>query len=1008
MRSIAHSRSASLLAALALLVSMVAFDAAPAVADGEPTVAVGTKSGSTFTPDVIVVDEGAGDTPFAVQIAGFDDPTPADDWVAVTLKLPAGGGSMSVQVVTGLTLSYGYSGFTEVGEVGFYGRTSDVEAALEDRLVWHPPADPSGPLELDVAAARHISGTYYLSHNGHYYEPVDNGSNITWSDAKVDAESRTLHGMQGYLATITSADENDFVSTYTPAADVWIGASDDSSFTADPAEGNWYWVSGPENGTQFWTGDGTGATVGGQYASWAPGEPNNHGTGEDFAVTNWSGALGEWNDLANDNGSSNYLVEYGGMPSDATDIPTATTTGSFEVAALPPINSSPPSIPSAPEVGYALDSDPGVWSNPSGRTLTHTYQWQRCEVGSPTCENISGATSSSYTPTADDAGSELRVMVTTGDGVGPEVDAASNRSDAVTYRAPVNEDAPSLTRRGISWVGGAPAELINNGVWDGSPTISYTYQWSRCDTPETCEDIDGATEDIYAPVVADYGKFLRVAVTATNAGGSAVVSVVSSEVRATAPKSTLPPTVDPSPTVGHEASADIGEWESALPAELSVQWQRCLAEDTCVDIPGATSSTYTPTEADVGFHLRMSVTATTAATSMLAESDLSDPVLWIAPELAVAPVVDGDPADGAILEVGSGVWDVPSPTVSFQWVRCDEEDNCEDIDGATSDTYQPGVDDIGWRIGVRVTASNPGGSNSETVMFETPVSAKAPAVTSDVAVYGDLEPGQTLTATAPAADASGEVSVSYQWQRCSGDVCVDVEGATDSSYVLSDSDAGFKLKVVATISDGYGNSVESSDTTDHAIRTGEPVFVDVGEDAVFFGDVQWLATQGITRGCNPPDNDLFCPEDGLTRAEMATFLVRAFDLPAEEANVFADDDKSVHEANINALAASDITRSCNPDHGGDLYCPDRIVTRAELASFLVRALDLPPVDAQPFVDTVGSVHADDITALAAAGITLGCNPGNGGDHYCPDENVTRGQVAAMLHRADLAGIEASG
>jgi hypothetical protein len=69
-----------------------------------------------------------------------------------------------------------------------------------------------------------------------------------------------------------------------------------------------------------------------------------------------------------------------------------------------------------------------------------------------------------------------------------------------------------------------------------------------------------------------------------------------------------------------------------------------------------------------------------------------------------------------------------------------------------------------------------------------------------------------------------------------------------------------------------------------------------------------------------------------------------------------------------------------------------------MAAFLVRALDLPPTDEDPFRDTDGNVFEKDIARLAASGVTRGCNPPVN-DRFCPDEIVTRGQMAAFIYRA---------
>ncbi|MGH2427383.1 MAG: S-layer homology domain-containing protein [Candidatus Limnocylindria bacterium] len=156
----------------------------------------------------------------------------------------------------------------------------------------------------------------------------------------------------------------------------------------------------------------------------------------------------------------------------------------------------------------------------------------------------------------------------------------------------------------------------------------------------------------------------------------------------------------------------------------------------------------------------------------------------------------------------------------------------------------------------------------------------------------------------------------------------------------------------------------------------------------FEADIVWLYNAGITSGCS---STRFCPDNAVNREQMASFLVRALDLPASSTNYFGDDDGSIHHADINALRASGITGGC----GGTNYCPKQVVNREQMASFLTRALDLAPSSDNEFTDDDASIHHADINALAASGITGGC----GGNNYCPLGAVTRGQMAAFLHRA---------
>src|SRR5690606_23774824 len=110
-------------------------------------------------------------------------------------------------------------------------------------------------------------------------------------------------------------------------------------------------------------------------------------------------------------------------------------------------------------------------------------------------------------------------------------------------------------------------------------------------------------------------------------------------------------------------------------------------------------------------------------------------------------------------------------------------------------------------------------------------------------------------------------------------------------------------------------------------------------DSVFVDDIAWLAATDITRGCNPPDNDAFCPDDPVTRGEMAAFLHRALTGPREpgERQTLSATAHSPFVDDIAWLAATDITRGCNPPDN-DAFCPDDPVTRGEMAAFLHRAL----------------------------------------------------------------------
>lgn len=172
--------------------------------------------------------------------------------------------------------------------------------------------------------------------------------------------------------------------------------------------------------------------------------------------------------------------------------------------------------------------------------------------------------------------------------------------------------------------------------------------------------------------------------------------------------------------------------------------------------------------------------------------------------------------------------------------------------------------------------------------------------------------------------------------------------------------------------------------------TGPTVaFTDVPASHTHAGAIAAIADAGITSGC---DAGRFCPADEVTRAQMASFLVRASGRTPRATGAFVDISGPPHGAAVDTLAAAGITRGCGPRR----YCPSDPVTRAQLASFLGRELGLPTRPA-PFRDVAGSPHAGAIGALAEAGIVRG----KSAERFSPSEPVTRAQMAAFLQRAYL-------
>ena len=153
-------------------------------------------------------------------------------------------------------------------------------------------------------------------------------------------------------------------------------------------------------------------------------------------------------------------------------------------------------------------------------------------------------------------------------------------------------------------------------------------------------------------------------------------------------------------------------------------------------------------------------------------------------------------------------------------------------------------------------------------------------------------------------------------------------------------------------------------------------------------DIVAIHDAGITNGCT---DTRFCPGRDVTRGQMAAFIARALELPPATGDFFSDDDGDLFEDDINRIAEAGITTGC----ADGSFCPSRSVSRAQMAAFIARGLDLPVTTTNYFDDDDGSQFEANINSLAKAGITNGCAD----RQYCPSRTVTRAQMAAFLARA---------
>jgi hypothetical protein len=414
-----------------------------------------------------------------------------------------------------------------------------------------------------------------------------------------------------------------------------------------------------------------------------------------------------------------------------------TSTQTPAISAAAPKNVTPPTISGTPIVAGTLTASTGTWS---GSNPVFTYQWQKCDAAGNSCADISGATNNVYVASQGDVGSTLRVVVTGTNSLG----SAAKTSEATTVvasRVPANTSLPTIAET-VSSFDNTISYTASAGTWTGAATISFKYQWRRCNATNTttCSDIAGATTTSYTPVAADIGSRLRVAVTGTNSFGTATaVSEASNIVPGVVPANSFPPSISGDAEVGSVLTSSNGTWTGSAPLTYTYEWRRCnSAGASCVAIPGATSSSYIVQTADLGSRIVLAVTAKNSAgtataasppTLVVTGSTTPPPTTPTRPTNTGVPLFDGVLRRGQILTATNGVWSGTTPmTFSYQWQRCPARGTtCTAIRLATRSTYTLAAADVGKRVRVAVTAANAAGSTQAFSPISRVVAGKGKA-----------------------------------------------------------------------------------------------------------------------------------------------------------------------------------------------------------------------------------------------------------------------------------------
>ena len=484
-----------------------------------------------------------------------------------------------------------------------------------------------------------------------------------------------------------------------------------------------------------------------------------------------------------------------------------------------PSNSAPtglPTITGTPQVDQTLTANTSSINDGDGlEGVSYSYQWIRSDNGTDT--DIAGKTDSTYTLVAADVGKTIKVKVSFTDDADNDETLTSEATVAVAATVPSAPQSMTLTSGSqtqeldVSWQ--APS---SNG---GSAVTGYKVQWKEStDSWDTADDVSEATETGTTHTISGLtgGVEYAVRVMASNDVGDGPAST---EVKGTPaggvseqtvePENSAPtglPSISGTPQVDQTLTADTSniDDEDGL-ANVSYRYQWGAGGS---DIDGATGSTYTLTYSEQGQTIQVQVSFTDDADNEETLTSAATVAVAAAPNRGATgqPTISGTPQVGETLTADTAnIADedgLTNPTFAYQW-----RGGGLTIIGATGSTYTLTASDQGKTITVRVRFIDDRNSIESRISNATTAVAAVPnrQATGQPTISGTPQVGQTLTAdTSAIDDEDGLTNVSYGYQWIAGGS--DIEGATGSSYELTNSEQGQTIQVRVTFTDDRDNA----------------------------------------------------------------------------------------------------------------------------------------------------------------------------------------------------------
>ena len=481
-----------------------------------------------------------------------------------------------------------------------------------------------------------------------------------------------------------------------------------------------------------------------------------------------------------------------------------------------------PGITGTAQVDQLLTARTSGIQDADGLTgASFSYQWLADDV------EINGATASTYTLVAADAGKAIKVQVSFTDDAGNDEEMTSAATGAVAT-APPSPNTPATglpTITGTAQVGDMLTAVIT-GIEDadGLDNVVFSYQWIRNDGG-TDTDISGATGSSYTLGDSDVDKTVKVRVSFTDdANNRETVTSAATAAVAARPNSlaTGAPTISGTAQVGETLTADtsgIADEDGLTNASLAYQWQADGG-----DISGATGSTYTLAVDDESKVISVKVsfsddagnaeTLTSAATAAV-EPKPNTPATGLPTISGTVQVGETLTADVSAIADDDGLDNV---SFSYQWLA-----DGADISGAANENYTLTHSDEDKAISVTVSFSDDAG-NDETLtsaaMATVDAAPNTPAAGAPT-ITGTAQVGETLTVdTSGISDAEGMDKATFTYQWISGGT--DIPGATGASHTLTENDEGLAIQVWVSFTDDADNPEALTSAATAAVAPRDP------------------------------------------------------------------------------------------------------------------------------------------------------------------------------------------